>query len=86
MYSILKALLKYILLQGLQVLFLLAAGESVEENANLVVRLLIRRPECLGPSLCGEGGQGLLAAINEALEICKDPSRDGPDKSIARHQ
>lgn len=23
-------------------------GESVEENANLVIRLLIRRPECLG--------------------------------------
>eukprot|EP00108_Taenia_solium_P001407 TsM_000688100 transcript=TsM_000688100 gene=TsM_000688100 len=28
-------------------------GESVEENANLVVRLLIRRPECLGPALRG---------------------------------
>ncbi|TNN17701.1 Ryanodine receptor isoform 2 [Schistosoma japonicum] len=28
-------------------------GETVEENANLVVRLLIRRPECLGPALRG---------------------------------
>lgn len=51
-------------------------GESVEENANLVVRSLIRRPECLGPSLRGEGGQGLLAAIEEALQICQDPTRD----------
>ena len=41
-------------------------GESVEENANLVIRLLIRRPECLGPALRGEG-QGLLAAIKEAI-------------------
>ena len=30
-------------------------GESVEENANLVVRLLIRRPESLGPALRGSG-------------------------------
>lgn len=41
-------------------------GESVEENANLVIRLLIRRPECLGPALRGEG-PGLLAAIKEAI-------------------
>ena len=34
-------------------------GESVEENANLVVRSLIRHPECLGPALRGEGGKGL---------------------------
>lgn len=40
-------------------------GESVEENANLVIRLLIRRPECLGPALRGEG-EGLLRAITEA--------------------
>ncbi len=37
-------------------------GESVEENANLVIRLLIRRPECLGPALQGEG-EGLMASI-----------------------
>lgn len=37
-------------------------GESVEENANLVIRLLIRRPECLGVALKGEG-QGLYAAF-----------------------
>ena len=45
-------------------------GESVEENANLVIRLLIRRPECLGPALRGEG-EGLMAAIisgNETSE------------------
>ncbi|KAM4879798.1 LOW QUALITY PROTEIN: ryanodine receptor 1 [Sylvia borin] len=53
-------------------------GESVEENANVVVRLLIRRPECFGPALRGEGGSGLLAAIQDALSIAQDPARDGP--------
>ncbi|KAM5301819.1 ryanodine receptor 2 isoform 4-T4 [Glossophaga mutica] len=53
-------------------------GESVEENANVVVRLLIRRPECFGPALRGEGGDGLLAAVEEAIKIAEDPSRDGP--------
>lgn len=55
-----------------------AVGESVEENANVVVRLLIRRPECFGPALRGEGGNGLLAAIEEAIKISEDPARDGP--------
>lgn len=54
------------------------SGESVEENANVVVRLLIRRPECFGPALRGEGGNGLLAAIEEAIKISEDPARDGP--------
>ncbi|KAG7283030.1 hypothetical protein CRUP_012923 [Coryphaenoides rupestris] len=43
-------------------------GESVEENSNVVVKLLIRRPECFGPALRGEGGQGLLAAMKDAIE------------------
>jgi ryanodine receptor 2 len=43
-------------------------GESVEENANLVIRLLIRRPECLGPALRGEG-EGLLNAITDANKL-----------------
>lgn len=43
-------------------------GESVEENANLVIRLLIRRPECLGPALRGEG-EGLLQAIKDAINL-----------------
>uniref|UniRef100_A0A3Q3H386 Ryanodine receptor 1a (skeletal) n=1 Tax=Kryptolebias marmoratus TaxID=37003 RepID=A0A3Q3H386_KRYMA len=55
-------------------------GESVEENANVVVRLLIRRPECFGPALRGEGGNGLLAAIEEAIKISEDPARDGPSE------
>lgn len=38
----------------------------MEENADLVVRLLIRRPDCLGPALRGEGG-GLLKAIREGI-------------------
>lgn len=54
------------------------AGESVEENANVVVRLLIRRPECFGPALRGEGGNGLLAAMEDAIKISEDPARDGP--------
>lgn len=57
------------------------AGESVEENANVVVRLLIRRPECFGPALRGEGGNGLLAAMEEAIQISEDPTRDGPSLS-----
>ena len=44
----------------------LREGESVEENANLVVRLLIRRPECLGPALRGEGG-GLLKGMTDSI-------------------
>ena len=50
--------------------------ESVEENASIVLRQLIRRPESLGPGLRGEGSQGLLAVITEALDIADDPLRD----------
>uniref|UniRef100_A0A667ZYR6 Ryanodine receptor 2b (cardiac) n=1 Tax=Myripristis murdjan TaxID=586833 RepID=A0A667ZYR6_9TELE len=53
-------------------------GESVEENAYVVLRLLIRRPECFGPALQGEGGEGLLAAMEEAIRISEDVSMDGP--------
>lgn len=47
-------------------------GESVEENAYVVVRLLIRRPECFGPALRVEGGKGLLATIVEAIKISEE--------------
>lgn len=50
----------------------------MEENANVVVRLLIRRPECFGPALRGEGGDGLLAAMKEAIKISQDLSIDRP--------
>uniref|UniRef100_A0A8C8F9J3 Ryanodine receptor 3 n=1 Tax=Oncorhynchus tshawytscha TaxID=74940 RepID=A0A8C8F9J3_ONCTS len=53
-------------------------GESVEENSNTVVKLLIRRPECFGPALRGEGGNGLLAAMLEAIKISEDPALDLP--------
>ncbi|KAF7669099.1 hypothetical protein LDENG_00247690 [Lucifuga dentata] len=53
-------------------------GESVEENAYVVLRLLIRRPECFGPALRGDGGEGLLVAMEEAIRISEDPSMDGP--------
>ncbi|XP_047459189.1 ryanodine receptor 2 isoform X2 [Mugil cephalus] len=53
-------------------------GESVEENAYVVLRLLIRRPECFGPALRGDEGNGLLAAMEEAIRISEDPSMDGP--------
>ncbi|KAG7228617.1 hypothetical protein INR49_013303 [Caranx melampygus] len=53
-------------------------GESVEENAYVVLKLLIRQPECFGPALRGDGGNGLLAAMEEAIRISEDPSMDGP--------
>lgn len=56
----------------------LTEGESVEENAYEVLRLLIRRPECFGPALRGDGGNGLLAAMKEAIMISQDVSMDGP--------
>ena len=56
----------------------LSKGETVEENANLVVRLLIRRPECLGPALRGEGG-GLLKAMKDGVKMSEQiaAARDG---------
>lgn len=57
-------------------------GESVEENANLVIRLLIRRPECLGPALRGEG-EGLLQAIKDAIAM-SDAIDLERDASVAR--
>ncbi|XP_076833707.1 ryanodine receptor 2 isoform X2 [Brachyhypopomus gauderio] len=56
-------------------------GESVEENAYVVVRLLIRQPECFGPALQGEAGNGLLATMEEAIRISEDPRRDGSSKT-----
>uniref|UniRef100_A0A3Q3KQK1 Ryanodine receptor 3 n=1 Tax=Mastacembelus armatus TaxID=205130 RepID=A0A3Q3KQK1_9TELE len=61
-------------------------GESVEENANVVVKLLIRRPECFGPALRGEGGQGLLAAMKEAIKISEDPALDLPKTSAGEEE
>ncbi|CAF1420419.1 unnamed protein product, partial [Rotaria sordida] len=56
-------------------------SDTVEENADLVVRLLIRRPDCLGPALRGEGG-GLLKAIREgiaqSLYIARRQNPDDP--------
>ncbi|VDP02284.1 unnamed protein product [Soboliphyme baturini] len=43
-------------------------GETVGENANLVIRLLIRKPECLGPGLKSEG-DGLFKAFKEAIRM-----------------
>lgn len=43
----------------------------------MVLRLLIRRPECFGPALQGDGGNGLLVAVREAIRISDDPSMDG---------
>ncbi|XP_072293061.1 ryanodine receptor 2 [Eucyclogobius newberryi] len=53
-------------------------GESVEENAYVVLKLLIHQPECFGPALRGEGGQGLLSAMEEAIRVSQDVSMDGP--------
>ncbi len=57
-------------------------GDTVEENADLVVRLLIRRPDCLGPALRGEGG-GLLKAIREGIaQSLYIARRQNPDDPI----
>lgn len=42
------------------------------------MRLLIRRPECLGPALKGEGG-GLLKAMKDGIRMSEQiaASRDG---------
>ncbi|MGH0131347.1 UNVERIFIED_CONTAM: hypothetical protein FKN15_047691 [Acipenser sinensis] len=53
-------------------------GESVEENSSVVVKLLIRHPECFGPALRGEGGKGLLGAMKEAIDISENPALDVP--------
>lgn len=55
-------------ISGVNDWWIIFLGESVEENANLVIRLLIRRPECLGPALRGEG-EGLLRAIIDANKM-----------------
>lgn len=55
-------------------------GESVEENANLVIRLLIRRPECLGVALKGEG-QGLFSAFKVSYEFAKFLGNEGQESS-----
>ncbi|XP_044292130.1 ryanodine receptor 3 [Varanus komodoensis] len=59
-------------------------GESVEENASVVVKLLIRRPECFGPALRGEGGNGLLAAMQGAIKISENPTLDLPSQGYKR--
>ncbi|XP_065491147.1 ryanodine receptor 3 isoform X3 [Caloenas nicobarica] len=59
-------------------------SESVEENASVVVKLLIRRPECFGPDLRGEGGNGLLAAMQEAIRISENPACDLPSQAYKR--
>lgn len=61
----------------LDLVYFYVEGESVEENAYVVLRLLIRRPECFGPALRGDGGDGLLATMEEAIRISADPKRDG---------
>ncbi|XP_012869761.1 PREDICTED: ryanodine receptor 3 [Dipodomys ordii] len=59
-------------------------SESVEENASVVVKLLIRRPECFGPALRGEGGNGLLAAMQGAIKISESPALDLPAQGYKR--
>jgi ryanodine receptor 2 len=48
----------------------------------LVVRLLIRRPECLGPALRGEGG-GLLKAIKDGIKMSEQIAAARGSASVA---
>ncbi|XP_012862710.2 ryanodine receptor 3 [Echinops telfairi] len=54
------------------------------QNASVVVKLLIRRPECFGPALRGEGGNGLLAAMQGAIKISENPALDLPSLGYKR--
>ena len=56
----------------------------MEENASVVVKLHIRRPECFGPALRGEGGNGLLAAMQGAIKISEYPALDLPSQGYKR--
>ena len=51
-----------------------------------MVRLLIRRPECLGPALRGEGG-GLLKAMQDgvlmSLQVAASRDREMADYLLA---
>ena len=47
------------------------AGEQIEENAYVVVRLLIHHSECLGPALSGES-VGLCQIYEDAVEHMYD--------------
>lgn len=40
-------------------LLYVVVGKSVQENALIIIRLLIQRPECLGPALAGDDALGL---------------------------
>lgn len=49
----------------------------MEENVNVVVRLFIRRFECFGFVLRGEGGNGFFVVMEEVIKIVEDFFRDG---------
>lgn len=44
-----------------------STGEQIQENAHVIMRLLIHHPECLGPALAGEA-IGLQRVYEEALD------------------
>ena len=46
---------------------LLSSGEPVQENAHVIVRLLIQHSECLGPALAGDA-HGLYKVYTIAIE------------------
>lgn len=52
-------------------LYIYYTDEQIQENAYLVVRLLIRRSECLGPALAGEA-LGLRWIYEEAIDHLED--------------
>ncbi|XP_065916546.1 ryanodine receptor 2-like isoform X2 [Dysidea avara] len=47
------------------------AGKSIQENALIIIRLLIQRPECLGPALAGDVSLG-LGCVYTAVTSDKD--------------
>ena len=51
-------------------------GEQIQENAYVIVRLLIHHPECLGPALAGEA-IGLHQVYEDVLDHMQDTPQYG---------
>ena len=63
--------------------FLLSSGEPVQENAHVIVRLLIQHSECLGPALAGDA-HGLYKVYSIAIEQLPFSEAELPSNSQSR--
>ena len=66
-------------------------GKSIQENALIIIRLLIQRPECLGPALAGDDVLGLQKVydvvtankLNDSMPVYKSFSDSTVNKSFS---